>query len=143
VRWQSSRFSLAVTGAGDAGIARPGSAGPAPTVGGMRSWSPQRRRCRTTRIAAGSGLVSCFENPGLLGWTGRAVRARAWVGPEPGLCRVPRFRLEARSRFWWDHQIYLANSWAAREPLDGRSTVQIKRGGLNFAISSSTISPFF
>ena len=70
--------------------------------------------------------MTCFENPGLLGWTGRAVRARAWVGPEPGLCWVTRFRFQARSRFWWDHQIYQANSSAAREPLDGRSTVQIK-----------------
>ena len=97
--------------------------------GGRDPLRPQRRRCRATGIAAGSGLVTCFENPGLLGWTGRAVRARAWVGPEPGLCWVTRFRFQARSRFWWDHQIYQANSSAAREPLDGRSTVQIKCGG--------------
>ena len=134
MRGQSSRFSLVVTagaGAAAAGIARPGLL---PRWTGRESGSPQASapplpRRRQSGIAAGSGLVTCFENPGLLGWTGRAVRARAWVGPEPGLCWVTRFRFQARSRFWWDHQIYQANSSAAREPLDGRSTVQIKCGG--------------
>ena len=94
--------------------------------GGRDPLRPQRRRCRATGIAAGSGLVTCFENPGLLGWTARAVRARAWVGPEPS----PGFdEPRARLWFWWDHQFYLTNSWPAREPLDGRSTVQIKCGG--------------
>ena len=131
MRGQSSRFSLVVTagaGAAAAGIARPGLL---PRWTGRESGSPQASapplpRRRQSGIAAGSGLVTCFENPGLLGWTARAVRARAWVGPEPS----PGFdEPRARLWFWWDHQFYLTNSWPAREPLDGRSTVQIKCGG--------------
>lgn len=58
---------------------------------------PQRRRCRTTGIAAASGLVSLFEN--ILGLVGQGVprcgfRAR-------GLCRFPAFRVRACARGPW------------------------------------------
>jgi len=68
VRGQSSLFSLAVTGAAGAGIALPVPDLLRLRVAGSRA---QRRRCRTTGMVAGSGLVSCFENLGTLDWAGR------------------------------------------------------------------------
>jgi hypothetical protein len=72
VRGQSSRFSLAVTGAEDTGIARPSPAGPATTVGGV-GWGsplsaaaaappaspPRAGSCRCLKISLGSLDRAC------------------------------------------------------------------------------------
>jgi hypothetical protein len=92
VRGQSSRFSLAVTGAEDAGIARPGPAGPAPTVGGVGSGSPLSAAAAAPPASPPrAGSCRCLKN--ILGSLDRACPG-VGSGPE-GLFG---FRLSASER---------------------------------------------